>query len=269
MATIRLTDGGKEFPFQYGLLLTLASHYPDEPQYAGLAHALIGLGIPSITERLLDKEYLTVEQRDAIWDNGDIGVRRRLLHEQSFLSWLTDAQAKELVEMDDVNMLATVAGWAELLYPGRHGEGGAMRLSGAAADMLINHIRSHENARVRAALAENNCTPAKFYPPLSEYLKEDFSIKASRLDSVTVDDIQALNGQSRELLVIVAGNVECITNSEARRAAVAMLAAHPDPEVRLALVENQDAPRFAYELLSQDAEQEIASAAQRRLRNGE
>lgn len=262
MATIRLTDGGKEFTIPYSLLKSLAEHYPDGPQAAELGNALLELGIPSITEELVDKEFLTVEQRDAIWENGDVDVRRRLLHVSAFLSHLTDGQAREIVELDNVKMLETVAEWAEKLYPG---DSGAMRLSGAAADMLINHIRTHENVNVRAALAENSGTPSRFYPPISEYVRNGYSLRWKTFEGASVEDIRALDAQQRTLLVALAENIEDISSVEARKAALAMLVAHPDPEVRLALVQNDAAPRHAFELLTKDAEPEIASIARAKL----
>lgn len=61
MATIRLTDGGKEFSLPYSLLKSLAENLPDEPHAAEFGNALLDLNIPSITEQLVDKEFLTVE----------------------------------------------------------------------------------------------------------------------------------------------------------------------------------------------------------------
>ncbi|WP_165077885.1 MULTISPECIES: hypothetical protein [unclassified Desulfovibrio] len=265
MATLRLTAGGKEFPFPYRLLKILADNYPSGPEAAELGNALLELGIPSITERLVGKEFLTVEQRDALWESGDVDVRRRLLHVEDFISHLTDAQAREIVEQDNVKMLETVAEWAEKLYPARDG---AKRLSGASADMLIEHIRTHENIKVREALMENPSVPGRFTPPLPECVKNGCSLAWYIFEDVTMADIRALDGQSREVLVALAENVEDITNPEARKAAVAMLCAHPDPEVRHALVENDSAPRFALELLTQDAEPEIAAIARDKLENG-
>ena len=262
MATIRLTDGGKEFTIPYSLLKSLAEHYPDGPQAAELGNALLELGIPSITEELVDKKFLTVEQRDAIWENGDVDVRRRLFRVSEFLSYLTDDQAREIVELDDAKMLANVAELSEDLYPG---DGGGMRLSGAAADMLINHIRTHENMGVRAALAENSMTPPQFYPPFLEYIRNGYRLVWDLFEKVSVEDIRALNGQSREILVALAKSIEDVSSAEARKAAITMLAAHPDPEVRLALAENEFAPRLAFELLTQDTEPEIASIARGKL----
>lgn len=264
MATLRLTECGKEFSFPYSLLKIIADRYPDGSQGAELGNALLDLGIPSITERLVDKKFLTVEQRDTLWDSGDVDVRRRLLHVEAFISHLTDAQAREIVEMDNVKMLETVAEWAEKLYPVRDG---AKRLSGAAADMLIEHIRTHENMKVREALMKNISIPDKFCPPFSEYVKNGCRLVWHIFEDVTMEDIQALDGQSREVLVGLAENVEDISNPKVLKAAVIMLVAHPDPEVRLALVENDFAPRFALELLTQDTDPEIAAIAKDKLEN--
>lgn len=265
MATLRLTDGGKEFAFPYSLLKILADDYPDDPHCAELGNALLDLGIPSITERLVDKEFLTMEQRDAIWESGDVDVRRRLLHVVDFISRLTDAQARDLVEMDNVKMLETVGEWADELYPG---PGERKRLLKASRDMLIKHIRTHKNVKVREALL-NSCVffDKRYTAPLSKHIKNGCRLTWHIFEDATMADILALEGQSRKILVGLAENIEDISNPKVLKAAVAILAAHPDPEVRLALVKNDSAPRFALELLTQDADPEIAATAKDKLEN--
>lgn len=166
-------------------------------------------------------------------------VRRRLVRVSEFLSHLTDDQVREIVELDDAKMLGNVAKWSENLYPGN---GGAKRLSDEAADMLINHIRTHENMGVRAALAENSGTPPQFYPPFLEYVRNGYRLSWDLFEKVSVEDIRTLNGQSREILVAHSKSIEDVSSAEVRKAAITMLAAHPDPEVRLALAENEIAP---------------------------
>lgn len=262
MASIRLTEGGREFPLANSMLKSLASNCPDSPLGEELARALIALGIPSLTEELVHKDFLTPEERDAIWERGDIDVRRELLRQRDFLSRLTDEQAREIVAQDDVEMLKNVGEWAEHIYPGREG---GIRISGAAADMLMEHIHGHENASVRAALAENYYAPPRFYPPLAEYIRNGFSMRGYSFAGLRVEDVEALRGRSREVLVALGRNVDDIEDREARKAAVTLLAAHPDPEVRLALAENEKAPLLAHELLAGDADPEIAALAAERL----
>ena len=264
MATIRLTEGGKEFPISHSMLKNLASGCSDDPHGRELGRALLDLGISSLTEELIRQDFLSAEDRDAIWAGGDLDLRRQLLREPDFLNRLTDAQAGEIVEQDDVEMLKAVADWAERLYPGRDG---GMRISGAAADRLIGHIRNHENASVRAALAENSYTPPRFNPPLTEYLRNGYDMRSYPFAGLNVEDAPLFQGQSRHMLVALAREVADIEDKEARKAVVALLAAHPDPEVRLALAENDDAPRLAHELLAADADPVIAALASERLAN--
>ncbi|MBD5538533.1 MAG: hypothetical protein HDQ94_00820 [Desulfovibrio sp.] len=264
MAIIRFTEGGKEFPLSHKLLMALAQNCTDGPLGAELGRALLSLGIPSLTEELVDKDFLTAAERDAIWENGDLDVRRRLLREEAFLSRLTDAQAREIVAQDDVEMLETVGEWSERLYPGREG---GLRISGAVADMLIDHIRTHENASVRAALAENSWTPPRFYPPLEEYVRNGYRLRSYPFAALKVEEVDLLRGLSREVLKELAFRVGDIGETEARQAAVTMLAAHPDPDVRQALAENEGAPRLAHELLARDTDPEIAALAAQRLKN--
>lgn len=258
MATIRLTEGGKEYPISHSMLKNLAAECSDGPHDRELGRALLGLGMPSVTEELIRKDFLTVEDRDAIWASGDLDLRRRLLRDPDFLTRLTDAQAGDIVEQDDVEMLKAVGEWTERLYPG--GDGG-LRISGAAADRLMERIRNHENASVRAALAENPYASPRFYPPLAEYLRNGYDMRCYPFAGLSMEDVDLFRGQSRDVLEALAREVENIEDKEARKAAVALLAAHPDPEVRLALAENRGAPRLAQELLAADADPVIAALA--------
>lgn len=262
MATIRFSEDGREIPLTHSMLKSLASGCPDGPLGEELARALIALGIPSITEELVKKDFLTPGERDAIWDNGDLDVRRQLLGESDFLTRLTDAQATEIMELDDVEMLRTLGHWVEYLYPGQDG---GVRISGAMADRLVAHLRAHENASVRAALAENSLTPPRFYPPLAEYIRNGYDMRHYPFAGLSVADVALLEGRSREVLEALAWHVEDISDKEARKAAVALLAAHPDPQVRFALADNGSAPRHAHELLARDADPAIAALAAEKL----
>lgn len=264
MATIRLIKDGREFPLPHSMLKNMASACPDGPLGRELGRALLELGIPSVTEELLHKDFLAVEDRDAIWAVGDIDLRRRLLGFRDFLSQLTDAQAREIMEQDDAGMLQAVGEWCEYLYPGRDG---GIRISGAAADRLMEHIRSHENAEVRGALAKNYYTPPRFNLPLAEYISNGYDMRGYPFAGLSVEEVALFKGRSRDMLETLAYHVHDIEDRETRKAAVTLLATHPDPEVRLALAENDDAPRLAFELLAADADPEIAALAAEKLEN--
>lgn len=262
MATIRFTEDGKEFPITNSMLKSIARACPKGPLGKVLGSALIALGIPSVTEELLDGDFLTIEDRDAIWAAGDIDVRRRLIQDRDFLAQLTDIQAREIVEMDDVEMLQAVGRWNEYLYPARDG---GFRISGAAADSLMEHIRNHENSSVRAALANNSITPLRFVPPLEECIRNNYEMRGYPIAALSEEEISLFKGKSREMLAVLAYRVEEIKDTAARNAAVTLLATHPDPEVRLALAENYEAPRLAFEMLASDTDPEIAALATEKL----
>lgn len=78
-------------------------------------------------------------------------------------------------------------------------------------------------------------------------------------------DLPAPAGISRKGRVPLAENVEEIARPKVLKGAVALFAAHPDPEVRHALAENDGAPRVALELLTQDADPERAAIARDKL----
>ena len=69
-----------------------------------------------------------------------------------------------------------------------------------------------------------------------------------------------------EVLACDAGG---ITDKGARKAAITLLATQPDPEVRLALAQNEATPLRAHELLATDADPEIAALAAEKLGNGQ
>lgn len=277
MAGISLNIQGKEIPLPFSLLLKIAESCPDDAAGEELGNALFELGIPSISEGLVGKDFLSLEQQDALWESGDVDLRRALLGTEKFVSRLSDAQAREIIALDDVQMLENLGGWIEALDfeeddddEDDDDEGEAARLSAELAHMLVKHIRNHENVRVRAALAENWGAPANFMPPFSEYVRyvrEGYDINPKSLKTITVEDVQAISQGSRDLLTELATYVEDIGDARARKAAVAMLSGHPDPEVRLALVRNLEAPRQAFKLLAKDDEPEISALARERLQD--
>lgn len=262
MVTIRFNENGKEFPIPCSMLKSMARVCPEAPVGRDLGKALIALGIPSITGELLHKDFLTAEDRDAVWSTGDTYLRRLLLRVRDFIAGLTDAQAREIVEEDDVEMLQTVGEWCEYLYPGREG---GVRISGAAADSLMEHMRNHTNASVRAALAKNIYTPPRFKPALVEYIRNGYDMWTYPYAMLSVEDVALYKGQPWELLDDLAGRVDDIEDAEARKAVVTLLANHPDPAVRLALANNENAPRLAFELLAADGDPEIAALAAEKL----
>ena len=264
MATITLAEGGKAYPINYNLLVVLADNLPDNSAYNELAAALIDLGIPSITEKLVSRENITMKQRDALWASGNIDVRRALIDENVFLADLTDQQAHDLIADNDVEALKRVAAYSELLYPDGDNDQ-ADRLSGEAADALIKFIRDHEDSEVRQELAENVGTPPKFLPPLRDSIKH--GSRRFNLKGMTSDDMILLETASRKALENIANNIEEIQDKSLRREVGNFLASHIDPSVRLALAENGNAPISLLRLLLKDSEPDVVASAKETLLN--
>ncbi|MBD5646129.1 MAG: hypothetical protein HDQ89_00395 [Desulfovibrio sp.] len=263
MATIRFTEGGREYPIPHSMLTTMAMVCPEGPGGEDLGRAMLALGILSLTESLMYSGFFTTEDRDAIWVTGDIDLRRNLIEEEKFLSRLTDAQARDIVEQDDVDMLKAVGQSAGLLDAVADGGG---RISREAADRLLEHVRHHKNVSVRAALAQNPNTPPHLYPPLAEYIRNRYDIPVDYpLTDMSVEDVAQFKGKSRTLLEWLGCQVDEIEDEEAQEAAIRLVAAHPDPGVRLALVECEDTPRLALDLLAGDTDPEIATRVAEKL----
>lgn len=257
MATLRFTEGGREYPVPLSMLTGMAMVCPEGPVGEELGRAMLALGIPSVTEEVLNGSFLTADDRDAIWAAGDIDLRRDLVEEGDFLTRLTDAQARDIVEQDDMDRLKAVGQSAGLLDDAADGDG---RISRAAADRLLEHIRSHKNVSVRAALAGSTNTPPRFSAPLAEYLRNGYELQCYPFAGLSAEDVALFRGRSRKTLEAVAQRLNVIEDCEARKAAVTLLATHPDPGVRLALAK-WAAPGLAFELLADGADPEIAAVA--------
>jgi len=264
MATITLTEGGKAYPINYNLLVTLAENLPEDRVYNELAAAMIDLGIPSITENLVSRESVTCKQRDALWESGNIDIRRALVKTDEFLAELTDQQAHDLMADNDVVSLKRVAAYCELLYPDGNNDQ-ADRLSGETADELIKFMRNHEDSEVRQELAENLSTPTKFLPPLRDSIKH--GSKQFNMKGMTDEDIPLLEGAPREVLENFGGYIEEIQDKGLRREVGKLLAVHIDPAVRIALAENENAPLGVLRLLLKDSEPDVVAAAKETLLN--
>lgn len=260
MTETKLIVNGVEFPVGYELLCQIASSLPrGRRRYRELSAALLKLKLPSITSELIRKDVLNDADRDEIWQEGDIDLRRQLARDMDFVDNLSDSQAQEIIDLDDIEILRGIAGLCERLYP-EEGEERAARLSGRMADALMHHLRSHPNQNVRAELAENRSTPFKFRLGFGECLHEGLSV-ATALANMEAGDIALLPNCSREVLVTIAENVEDIKDRNVREQVVKFLCDYNDPGVRLALAENHWAPRSAFDLLASDVDPDIAAEA--------
>ncbi|MBQ9452727.1 MAG: hypothetical protein IJU65_05480 [Desulfovibrio sp.] len=262
MFTLHFSEG-KKVQLGYRLLKVLAENLPEEKEYTELTEALLELGMPSISEELIGNSLLTKAQYDTLWENGNLDVRRSLVDEEDFLANLSDAQAQDIINMNDPKMFESVARWAELLYPDEKNEQ-AIRLSGSMADSVLEHISTHPDSNVRAELVGNASAPAKFLPSLRHCIEQGMS-RHIPLVGMSSDDVDALAHAPLDTLEYVAGNVEEIRSRTVRREVAKVLIAHPDPSVRLALAENCKAPEFVLKALLNDPDVDVASTARKKL----
>ena len=264
MFEAKLIINGREFPIHYKLLKVIADDLPSGEQYAGVAKALLDLDIPSITQALTGNETLTTEDRDGLWEKGNLDIRRSLVDEGAFRKNLSDAQAEQIIALNDSEILKSLANWAEELYPDEDEEQ-ALRLSGKMADALLEFMASHDDESVRRALAENSQTPAKFRPKFGEMLKKGLDFGDSAIAAMTMEEVDLLQNASLENLKTVANSVENIEDKKVRARVMDFLCSHPDPAVRLSLAENFAAPQSAMERLTKDEDADIARAAEEQI----
>lgn len=260
MVDAKLIVNGNEFPIHYKMLSVIADNLPDSRHYAPLAHALLALDVPSITLGLIRNDALSLDDLDAIWEKGDLDLRRRLVDENIFRSNLTDAQAEQIIAINDSEILKSLARYAERLYPDK-GKKQAMRLSGKMADALLEFMANHSDGDVRRELAENYDVPAKFRPSFAEMVKMGIVIWHGLVDDMTQDDLDLLSISPLEILKTVANSVEDIKDSEVREKVIDFLCSHPDPAIRLELAENSAAPHSALRRLTEDSDLDVVQAA--------
>ena len=148
-----------------------------------------------------------------------------------FIRNLTDKQAEDIIEADDVFMLRRLAHWIELL----EGDLSEQRMSPARRDALWLHLRQHPDMRVLQALAANSALPDAIAIPVGERLRLGLTLNSSAFRSLRLDEIPALLTVSTSALINLARHVEDIPNQEVRHAVLEALLSFPDPAVRMEL----------------------------------
>lgn len=265
MIILHFEEQDKKIEVNYTLLKAIADNIPQNEQYSNLVGAIFELGIPSLSTSLANNRLLSLNQRDKLWDMGDISARRVLVSDRDFLEQLTDKQAQEIITANDVEILKYIANYAELLYPEK-GSLQASRLSGAMADSLLEHIAKHSDSSVRQALAKNSETPSKFRPTIVDMLKMGINEwYYYELSNMSEDDVQTLKNADREFLEYCANNIEDVKNSAIRKELAEFIASYPDAGLRLSLAENTRAPIFTLKKLLHDVDADIAASAKKTL----
>lgn len=262
MTDNKLVINKQEFPLNYKLLQIIARMLPQEAHYAPLAKAILTLNVPSITSELISNEILEPSDLDAIWGTGDLELRRALLDESAFLEHLTDAQADEIIGANDHYMLMSVAENADMLLNGDE----TARLSSKKGKELLKFLSDHADLSVRNAILENEQLEAKWKLPLKEMLENNYQLTVDQLATLTEKDIENLMKTTRDNLVLTAEYVEKIKNKQARQKIAELLAAHPDPKIRLTLAANWEAPQKTLEKLATDADEDVSAKAKSNIR---
>lgn len=261
MMYLRLHENGPEFPIGHDLLLRLVRGLRRRGSYPELVTALLELHIPSLTIELLDGFALETEQMDRLWESADLGVRRALLEEMDFISNLTDKQAEDIIEADDIAMLRHLAHWIELL----EGDLSGQRMSPAKRDALWLHLRQHPDMRIREALAANSDLPDAIAIPVDERLRLDLDLNGNALQDLRLDEIPALLQAPVSDLIDLAMKAENIPNQEVRHAVLEALAAFPDPAVRMELAEYTTEDAAILTKLAVDDDPGVRAAAEENL----
>lgn len=262
---VQLIVNDRMFPVHYELLTVIAECVPEGTHYRRLVKALAALNVPSITSRLLEAagESLDQEDLDSLWASSGLDIRRSLVKMPRFVERLTDAQAQDIINTDDLKMLKSLANWPHLLYPAE-GKSRATRLSGAMADTLLEHLAHSRYPEVCQTLADEEDTPFKFRPVFRECVEDGISVEKV-FPTILPEDIELLETVPIEALQTIAYNVERIGNREARKAVIGLLCKHPDPSVRFELARNTQAPKWALELLLRDIEPDVSQTARESL----
>ena len=263
---LQIKENGKFHEVNYKFLQVLAENLPEDHIYDEIANDLLSLEIPSITEALIHRESITIEQYDAIWEKGTIDIKREMAKEKNFLSNLTDAQAQDIINCNDSRILIYVAFRTRYLYPKkmRHGRTGE-RLSGAMADTLLSYIANHKDPSVQQALFENDSTPLKFIPSLQTMINS--GIYHVQRETLTFEDLPYISKLPRTDLEYTARRIEKIDDEKLRIEVGEVLLHNPDPSVRLELAQNEDAPISILKKLVKDNEPDVAAEAANTLRN--
>lgn len=273
MIDVQLIINGQMFPVHYRYLLAIAENLPDDEEASReLAKALAFLGVPSITKTLIESSgsLLSQQDLDEFWAIEDLDIRRDLTAKHGFIEKLTDAQAQDILDLDDRKMFESIAEKAFWLYFSRweiH-----KRLYDVIPDAILNHIVNSRYPGVRQTLAGQFGLPLKFRPSFRECVEFGFDVKKV-FSTIQPEDIELLSTEPMGPLQYIAFRIQYIEDETARQGVLDLLCVHPDPSVRLALAKNSDAPRLAdalrlaLERLLEDEEPDVQQAARATLRD--
>ena len=216
-----------------------------------------------------------------MWETGSLDVRRALASDIYFLESLTDTQAKDIIDEDDIFLSRNVAehmNWMnfDTLFV-RLKKNAAkdeydeyadddeedeefMRLSEEQYTTLLNYIQEHPSPIVRNGLFINYDYDPDLIPPLNECL--ELGIEEFNMQILKESDLPYIKKLPWHILAYIGSNLERVRNIKLRNAIFKILLDHPDPEVRLSLAENRLLPTGMLKCLCSDPVQDIAKIAQ-------
>ncbi len=259
MTNVEIIVNGMSFSVDYKLLAAITNSFPAEHQYAALGRQLIDLGINSITENLVYNMEYNQELFDRIWETGDLQLRRVLLEDSDFFENLTDSQAQEALDSNDVEIFCTLARNCEkLIYPANSNR----RLSADTGLPIVEALAHNDHIEVRHNFLHNPDLPEKFRPDFARLVTENITEPDDdAISTMQESDLNLLPRVNNAILLSLAENIEFIENKKVRKGVALYLATHPDPAIRIALAANPNAPRAAFEILLADSEPDVVAEA--------
>lgn len=252
MADVKILIDGREYPLSSEMVQAMANTFPEGEEYAGLARALIGLKQYALTSMLIWSASLDQKTMDELWEEHEwVEIRRGLLENPAFLKQLSNDQVRDILEMDNGELLDAVAenwDWDDLYRDALHGiDEDDARLSSAMADELA--LRLLKAPRRREAILSRPMRRRMRGPRRRQYvpgLREVLENKAGLLRCnpkvfllLDVEEAELLtSGRPEAGLQRLARFAEFIEDSEAQKLVFALLASHSDPAVRSELVKS-------------------------------
>ena len=144
---VALEIGGEDYLLNLELLLTICNYCDLEECGVTLVTPLFDTGHPLVRASIIYAGQLSPEQQDEAWEDAYVPACRELLKQPEFFGNLSDAQAEDIMALDDLHMLQTVARSMHTLYlPKERRE--SDRLSPSMRDRLLAFVANHENPEV-------------------------------------------------------------------------------------------------------------------------
>lgn len=167
---VALEIGAEAYPLNLELLLTICDYCDLEEGGEALVTPLFDTGHPLIRASIIYSGHLSREQQDEAWVAGHADVCRELLRQPEFYDNLSDAQAEDIMALDDQLMLQEVARMIHLLYlPPGHPEN--RRLSPKMRDRLLAFVAGHDDPEV-TRFFEPHDIPARVLESLKPHRKQ-------------------------------------------------------------------------------------------------